>query len=50
MALITSGCEPCSQAYWAALSFTDDNVGTVLAAAKANGLYDSSIIVFWGDQ
>ena len=38
------------QAYWAATSFTDDNVGTVLSAAKAEGLYDSSVIVFWGDH
>ena len=38
------------QAYWAATSFTDDNVGTVMSAAKAAGLYDSSVVVFWGDQ
>jgi arylsulfatase A-like enzyme len=37
------------QAYWAATSFTDDNVGTVITAAKAAGLYDSSIVLFWGD-
>ena len=33
------------QAYWAALSFTDDNVGAVVASAKASGLYDDAIVV-----
>lgn len=38
------------QAYWAALSYTDDNVGTVVAAAKAAGLYDEAVVVLWGDH
>lgn len=38
------------QAYWGAISFTDTNVGQVLAAAKAAGLYDDSIVIFWGDH
>ena len=38
------------QAYWAALSFTDDNVGAIVDAAKAVGLYDDAIIVLWGDH
>ena len=38
------------QAYWGAISFTDVNVGQVLGAAKAAGLYDGSIVIFWGDH
>ena len=38
------------QAYWAALSYTDDNVGELIASAKAAGLYANAIIVLWGDR
>ena len=38
------------QAYWAALSFSDDNVGVIVNAAKEAGLYDNSVIVLWGDH
>lgn len=38
------------QAYWAAVSFTDDNVGAVVAAAKASGLWEQSVVVLWGDH
>jgi arylsulfatase A-like enzyme len=40
----------CANGCQAALSFTDDNVGVVVAAAKTAELYDKSIVVFWGDQ
>lgn len=38
------------QAYWAAISYTDHNVGVVVEAAKRNGLYDNSIVLLWGDH
>lgn len=38
------------QAYWAALSFSDDNVGAIVNAAKEAGFYDNSVIVLWGDH
>ena len=38
------------QAYWAALSYTDDNIGAVVAAAKAAGLYKDAIVLLWGDH
>lgn len=38
------------QAYRAALSFTDRNIGVVLDAAKAKGLYENAIVVLWADH
>jgi len=38
------------QAYWAATSFTDDNFGQVISAAKATGLYDRAVVIAWGDH
>ena len=38
------------QAYRAAISFTDRNIGQVLDAAKANGLYQNTIVVLWADH
>ena len=38
------------QAYWAAISFTDVNLGQLVGAAKAASLYDESIVIFWGDH
>ena len=38
------------QAYRAAISFTDRNIGQVLDAAKANGLYENTIVVLWADH
>ena len=38
------------QAYWAALSFTDENVGVVVQGAKAAGLFDEAVVLFWGDH
>ena len=34
----------------AAISYTDQNVGIVTQAAKAAGLYDNAIVLFWGDH
>jgi arylsulfatase A-like enzyme len=38
------------QAYWASLSWTDWNVGRVVAELDRLGLRDNTIIVFWGDH
>lgn len=38
------------QAYRAAISFTDRNIGVVLDELKKLGMYDDSIIVFWADH
>ena len=38
------------QSYWAALTYTDENVGEVLHAARQTGLYDTSVIAFLGDH
>jgi arylsulfatase A-like enzyme len=39
-----------TQAYWASLSFTDWNVGRVVAELDKLGLREKTIIVFWGDH
>ena len=36
--------------YRAALSFTDRNIGEMLGAAKAHGLYDDAIVLLWADH
>jgi arylsulfatase A-like enzyme len=38
------------EAYWASLTFTDDNVGRVIAELDRQQLRDKTIIVFWGDH
>lgn len=38
------------QSYWAAVSYTDDNVGQIIQAAKETGLYQNISIVFLGDH
>ncbi len=38
------------KAYYACASFTDDNVGSILARLKELGLYDNTMIVFLGDH
>ncbi len=38
------------RAYWASLTWTDWNVGRVLAELDKQGLRDNTIIVFWGDH
>lgn len=38
------------RAYWASLTWTDWNVGRVLAELDKQGLRDRTIIVFWGDH
>lgn len=38
------------RAYYASVSFTDDNVGQVLAALRAGGLDGNTVVVFWGDH
>jgi arylsulfatase A-like enzyme len=38
------------RAYWASLTFTDWNVGRVIAELDKLGLRDKTVIVFWGDH
>ena len=38
------------RAYWASVSFVDEQVGRVLDALDNNGLRDKTIIVLWGDH
>jgi iduronate 2-sulfatase len=38
------------RAYWASVSFMDEQVGRVLTALEKNGLQDKTIIVLWGDH
>jgi iduronate 2-sulfatase len=38
------------RAYWASLTFADDNVGRVMAELDRQGLREKTIIVFWGDH
>jgi iduronate 2-sulfatase len=38
------------RAYYSAVSYTDDNIGQLLAELKAQGLADSTIVAFWGDH
>lgn len=38
------------RAYWAAVSFVDEQVGRVMAALDASGLAANTIVVFWGDH
>ena len=38
------------RAYYAAVSFTDYNVGLVLTALEAHGYAGNTVITFWGDH
>ena len=38
------------RAYYACVSFTDDNIGAILDRLKELGLYDDTLIVLWGDH
>ena len=38
------------RAYWASLSFTDANIGRVLAALQASGQADNTVVALWGDH
>lgn len=38
------------RAYYACVSFIDNQVGKVIKALKENNLYDNTIIVVWGDH
>jgi iduronate 2-sulfatase len=40
----------CKQAYYAAISFVDAQIGRVLDAVQRLGLSDNTIIVFWSDH
>jgi iduronate 2-sulfatase len=38
------------RAYWAALTWVDDNVGRVIGELDRLGLRENTVIVFWGDH
>jgi uncharacterized sulfatase len=40
----------CKQAYYAAISFVDAQIGKVLAAMDQNKLWDNTVVVFWSDH
>jgi uncharacterized sulfatase len=40
----------CKQAYYAAISFVDAQIGRVLDAMDRNKLWDDTIVVFWSDH
>lgn len=42
--------EELRRAYYACASFTDDQIGLVIAKLKELGLYDNTLIVLWGDH
>jgi arylsulfatase A-like enzyme len=39
-----------TRAYWASVSWTDWNVGRVIAELDKLGLRDNTVIIFWGDH
>jgi len=40
----------CKQAYYAAISFVDAQIGKVLAAMDKNNLWENTVVVFWSDH
>jgi iduronate 2-sulfatase len=48
--IVESNGKNYTQAYYAAVSFVDAQVGLLIDALKRNNLYDNSIIIFVGDQ
>ncbi len=40
----------CKQAYYAAISFVDAQIGKVMAAMDKNKLWDNTVVVFWSDH
>src|SRR3954471_5963299 len=40
----------CKQAYYAAISFVDAQIGKVLAAMDKNKLWENTVVVFWSDH
>ena len=47
--IYSPACLPC-QAYRAALSFTDRNIGVVLGGLESAGFGESTIIALWSDH
>ena len=35
---------------WAAISYTDAQIGKVLTSLEQNGFQDDTVIALWGDQ
>jgi len=50
MGVTADQARECKQAYYAAISFVDAQIGRVLAAVDRLGLRDNTIIVFWSDH
>jgi iduronate 2-sulfatase len=38
------------RAYYAAVSYTDDNIGQLLSALDASGFAEDTVVAFWGDH
>ncbi len=50
MGVTADQARECKQAYYAAISFVDAQIGRVLAALDRLGLRDNTIVVFWSDH
>ena len=40
----------CKQAYYAAISFVDAQIGKVLATLDKEKLWDNTVVIFWSDH
>jgi uncharacterized sulfatase len=50
MGVTPNQARECKQAYYAAISFVDAQIGRVLAAVDRLGLRENTVIVFWSDH